>query len=119
MMPKIEVTKELNAKVLQLVEAAKNGGKLKRGTNETTKTIEKGKSHLVIIANDVEPPEVVMHLPVLCDEKKIPYVYVQSKMELGRASGIDVPCAAISVVEVGEGKELLKEVLKRIQEAKG
>jgi len=118
MMPKIEVSKDLNAKVLQLVEAAKNGGKIRRGTNETTKTIEKGKSQLVVIANDVEPPEVVMHLPVLCDEKKIPYAYVQSKMELGRASGIDVPCAAISLVEIGEGKELLKEVLKKLNEAK-
>jgi len=115
-MPKIEVTKELNAKVLQLVEAAKNSGKVKIGTNETTKTIEKGKSQLVVIASDVEPPEVVMHLPVLCEEKKIPYVYVQSKIELGRAAGIDVPSAAISVVEVGEGKELLKEVLKKVQE---
>ena len=56
-----------------------------------------------------------MHLPVLCEEKKIPYVYVQSKMELGRAAGIDVPSAAISLVEVGEGKELLKEVLKKTE----
>ena len=115
----MEVSKDLNTKVLQLVEAAKNSGKIRKGTNETTKTIEKGKSQLVVIANDVDPPEVVMHLPVLCEEKKIPYVYVQSKMELGRASGIDVPCAAISLVEVGEGKDLLKEVVKKAQEAKG
>lgn len=118
-MPKIEVSKELNTKVLQLVEAAKNSGKIRRGTNETTKTIEKGKSQLVVIASDVDPPEVVMHLPVLCEEKKIPYAYVQSKLELGRASGIDVPCAAISLVEVGDGKDILKEVLKKMQEAKG
>ena len=116
MMP--EISKELNSKVLQLVEAAKNSGKIKRGTNEATKTVERGKSQLVVIAGDVDPPEVVMHLPVLCDEKKIPYVHVQSKLELGRASGIDVPTAAISIVEVGEGKEILKEVLKKLQQEK-
>lgn len=114
-MPKAEVTKELNSKVLQLVEVVKNSGKIRKGTNETTKTVERGKSYLVVIANDVEPPEVVMHLPVLCDEKKIPYVYVQSKLELGRAAGIDVPTAAISILEIGEGKDLLKEVLKSVQ----
>jgi large subunit ribosomal protein L7Ae len=115
MMPKAEVTKELNSKVLQLVEVVKNSGKIRKGTNETTKTVERGKSHLVVIANDVEPPEVVMHLPALCDEKKIPYVYVQSKLELGRAAGIDVPTAAISIIEIGDGKDLLKEVLKSMQ----
>ena len=113
---KFQVPKELSDKILQLVETAKNTGKVRRGMNETTKGIVKGVSKLVVIAEDVEPVEIVMHLPVLCEEKKIPYVYVPSKLELGRASGIDVPSAAICVDEPGEGKEILKEIIKKIED---
>jgi len=110
-----ELSKELSNKVLQLVETARNTGKLRKGTNETTKAVDRGLAKLVVIANDVEPKEIVMHLPALCDEKKIPYVYVASKMDLGRSAGLDVPSAAIGVIEVGEGKELFKEIISKVQ----
>jgi len=119
MMPKayvkFEMPKDLSDKILQLIEAAKNNGKLKRGTNETTKAVEKGQVQLVVMAEDVDPEEILMHMPVLCEEKKIPYCYVPSKQELGRASGIDVQSAAIGIVDPGEGKDLMKEVLKKLQ----
>jgi len=114
---KFEVPKDLSDKVLQAIEMARNTGKIRKGTNESTKAIEKGIAQLVVIANDVEPKEIVMHLPALCEEKKIAYVYVPSKLELGKAAGIDVASAAISIVEPGEGKELLKTILKRISES--
>jgi large subunit ribosomal protein L7Ae len=110
-----EVSKDMVNKVLQLVEAARNTGKLRKGTNETTKAIDRGIAKLVVIANDVEPKEIVMHLPALCDEKKIPYVFVPSKMDLGRSAGLDVPSAAIGVVDVGEGKDLFKEISPKFQ----
>lgn len=103
---KFQVPKDLSDKILQAVEAAKNTGKVRKGVNETTKSIEKGIAQLVVIAEDVEPEEIVMHLPALCEEKKINYVYVPSKVEIGRASGIDVGCAAVSIVEPGEAKDL-------------
>lgn len=115
---RFKVPKELSDKILQIVEIARNSGKVKRGTNETTKAIERGNVQLVIIAEDVEPQEIVMHLPALCDEKKIPYVYVPSKAELGRASGIDVSSASVGIVEPGEGKEQLKEIIKNIEKLK-
>src|SRR3989338_5268372 len=105
-MTKTEVPKEISDKILQAVETAKNTGKIRKGTNETTKAIEKSSALLVVIASDVEPKEVVMHLPPLCDEKKIPFAYVPSKQELGRAAGIDVPTAAIAIVEAGDAKNL-------------
>lgn len=117
---KFKVSKELSDKILQLIETARNTGNVRRGTNEATKAIERGSAQLVVIAEDVDPPEVVMHIPALCDEKKIPYVYVPSKIELGRASGIDVPSASIAIAEAGEGKNQLKEIIKEIEkEAKG
>src|SRR3972149_8807022 len=115
---KFSISKELADKVLQAVEMAKNTGKIRRGTNETTKAIEKGIAQLVVIAEDVDPEEIVMHLPALCDEKKIPYVYVPNKVELGRATGIDVSAAAIGITDPGEGKNLLKDIAKGIEAAK-
>src|SRR3972149_3560135 len=119
MMPKsyvkFQVPKDLSDKVLQAIESAKNTGKLRKGTNESTKAIEKGIAQLVAIAEDVDPEEIVMHLPVLCEEKKISYVFVPSKLELGRAAGIDVGSAAISIVEPGEAKDILKEILKKLE----
>ncbi len=115
---KFQVTKELSDKVMQALEVARNTGKVIRGTNETTKAIEKNKAQLVVIAQDVEPAEIVMHLPALCDEKKVPYVYVSSKLELGRATGIDVPSASVCISEPGEAKNLLKEIIKGIEAAK-
>lgn len=112
---KYDVPKEVSDKVLQTVEAARNTGKVRKGTNETTKSIERGDAKLVVIANDVQPEEVVMHLPHLCNEKKIPYVYVPSKMELGRAAGLDVGTAAIAIAEAGNGKDLFKDVLSQIE----
>lgn len=115
---KFSVSKELSDKVLQLLEMAKNSGKIRKGTNEATKAIEKSAAQLVVIAEDVEPEEIVMHLPALCDEKKVPYVFVPSKQEIGRSAGIDKAMAAAAIVEAGEGKNLLKEIINGIEAAK-
>ena len=109
-----ELPKEVVDKVLQLVEAAKNTGSVRKGTNEATKAVERGIAKLVVIAEDVEPKEIVMHLPALCEEKKTMYANVPSKVELGRAVGLDVGSAAVAVVEVGDGKDLFKEVSAKL-----
>jgi len=99
-------------KILHAVEIAKNTGKVRVGTNEATKAIERGIAKLVVIAEDVQPKEVVMHLPPLCDEKKIPYVHVKSRLELGRAAGIDVSAASIVVINEGDAKKDIEEIIK-------
>jgi large subunit ribosomal protein L7Ae len=113
------VPKELSDKILRLFEIAKNTGKVKKGTNEVTKAVERGEAKLVAISEDVEPEEIVMHLPVLCEEKKIPYAYVPSKLELGKSVGIDVPAASACVIEAGDGKDLLKDILEEIKKIRG
>jgi len=118
LMTEFEIPKDLVDKVLQALEIAKNTGKVKKGTNETTKAIERGKAKLVVIAKDVEPKEIVMHLPVLCDEKKCDYVYVPSKEELGRAIGINVSTASACIVESGEAKGVIEEIIKKIKTIK-
>ena len=117
-MASIEVPKELLDKVYEVIETAKTTGKIKKGTNETTKSVERGQAKLVVIANDVDPPEVVAHLPILCEERKIPYVFVPSKEKLGVSSGIEVPSAAAAIANVGEAIALIKEISNRIEELK-
>ena len=107
---KFEVSKEIIDKALQVVQVAKDSGKIRKGTNESTKAIERGIAKLVLIAEDVEPPQVVAHLPILCEERKIPSIFVPSKLDLGRSAGIDVGCAAVSVIEAGEGTNTLKDI---------
>ena len=116
---KFETPKELEDKILEAVRKAKESGKIKKGTNETTKAVERGQAKLVIIAEDVQPEEIVAHLPTLCDEKKIPYAYVSSKKALGESAGLQVSAASVTIIEPGEAKELIDEIIKRINEIRG
>jgi large subunit ribosomal protein L7Ae len=117
-MVEFEIPKDLVDKVLQALEIAKNTGKVRKGTNETTKAIERGITKLVVIAKDVEPKEIIMHLPVLCEEKKCDYVYIPSKEELGRAVGINVSTASACIIEPGEAKEMVEDIAKKIKTIK-
>jgi large subunit ribosomal protein L7Ae len=114
---KFEVPPELAEKVYEAVKKVREaGGKIKKGTNETTKAVERGQARLVVIAEDVDPPEIVAHLPLLCDEKKIPYVYVPSKQKLGEAAGIEVAASSAAIVDAGEAKSMVEEIVKAVQE---
>ncbi len=111
---KFEVSKEVAAKALDAVRLAKQSGVVKKGVNEVTKSVERGLSALVVIAEDIEPEEVIMHIPSLCEQKKIPFVYVPTKQELGKAIGLNVTCSAISIEKAGEGEGAVKDVVSRI-----
>jgi large subunit ribosomal protein L7Ae len=108
-----EISKEMVDKVLEAIEIAKTTGKIKKGTNETTKAVERGKAKLVAVAKDASPPEIVMHLPLLAEEKGVLCVEVPSKEALGASAGIDVPTASVAIVQEGEAKALLKEIIEK------
>jgi large subunit ribosomal protein L7Ae len=111
---KFETPKEVSEAAYEVLRQASRTGKVRKGTNETTKAVERGIAKLVIIAEDVQPPEVVAHLPIICDEKKIPYVFVSSKDQIGPAIGIDVSTAAAAVTEAGEGQAILDQVTQEL-----
>jgi large subunit ribosomal protein L7Ae len=94
----------------EAVESAKATGKIKKGTNEVTKSIERGEAKLVVVAKDANPPEITMHLPLLCEEKGIPCVIVPSREELGAAAGLEVPTVAVAIVQEGEAKNIIKDI---------
>ncbi|MFQ5815057.1 MAG: 50S ribosomal protein L7Ae [Candidatus Hydrothermarchaeaceae archaeon] len=115
---RFEVPKELADKAYEALEVARGTGKIGKGTNEITKFVERGQARLVLIATDVEPEEIVAHLPMLCEEKRIPYVYVPSKLELGKACGMEVSAAAAGIITPGKSKETIEDIVDELKALK-
>jgi len=98
-------------KAYEAVEVAVKTGKIKKGTNEVTKAIERGVAKLVLAAGDVNPPEVIMHLEPLCKEKNALFVKVPSREELGTAAGLNVPTSSVVIIEAGNAEAIIKEII--------
>ncbi|MEM2956594.1 MAG: 50S ribosomal protein L7Ae [Candidatus Pacearchaeota archaeon] len=96
----------------KIVEIAKKTGKIDKGTNEVTKAIERGTAKLVIAAEDVQPKEIIQHLPILCEEKGIPFSFVDSKKKLGLAAGVPVATASVAIIDGGDAKDDIAELYK-------
>lgn len=112
---KFDVPDELENVALEALETARDTGKIKKGTNETTKAIERGIALLVFLGMDVTPEEIVAHIPPLCDEQGIPYIYIKKQNDLGAAAGLDVGSAAAAIVDAGKGKAAIEELIKKLQ----
>lgn len=106
---------DLTKKLLDLVQQAVNYKQLRKGANEATKTLNRGISEFIVLAADAEPLEILLHLPLLCEDKNVPYVFVRSKQALGRACGVTRPVIAASVT-TNEGSQLKPQILS-IQQA--
>ena len=105
---------EIVEKTYEAIELAKATGSIKKGANEATKVIERGTAKLVAVASDVTPPEIIMHLPLICKEKGIPCVKVTTKEELGVAAGLGISTAAVAIVKEGEAKDKIKEIAESL-----
>ena len=68
----------LTTKILNIVQQAVNYKQLKKGANEATKTLNRNLAELIVMAADAEPIEILLHLPLLCEDKNVPYVFVKS-----------------------------------------
>lgn len=115
---KFDTPKEIADKAYEALEIARDTGKIGKGTNEVTKMIERGNALLVFIAEDIDPPEIAAHLPVLAEEKEIPYVYLPTKDELGEAAGLNVGTASACIIDAGEAEDLINEVVEKVEELK-
>merc|ERR1711977_299707 len=99
----------LTVTILDLVQQAANYKQLKKGANEATKTLNRGTAELVILAADAEPLEILLHLPLVCEDKNVPYVFVKSKTALGRACGVSRPVISCSIT-AKEGSQLNTQI---------
>jgi len=110
----LETPKELVPQILEMLSMAKDSGKIKKGVNETTKAIERKTAKLVVVAEDVTPEEIVVHIPMLCRENSISYAFVPTKKELGSSVGIAVGTSAVAVENPGGASEKLQDILKKM-----
>ncbi|ORY62796.1 ribonucleo protein-associated protein, partial [Neocallimastix californiae] len=99
----------LTNSILDLVQQASHYKQLKKGANEATKTLNRGIAEFIVLTADTEPIEILLHLPLLCEDKNVPYVFVQSKQALGRACGVSRPVIAASIT-TNEGSELKEQI---------
>ncbi|XP_077291890.1 NHP2-like protein 1 hoip [Arctopsyche grandis] len=99
----------LTSKILNLTQQAVNYKQLRKGANETTKTLNRGLSEFIVMAADAEPLEILLHLPLLCEDKNVPYVFVRSKQALGRACGVTRPVIACSITS-SDGSQLKPQI---------
>lgn len=111
-----DVPSDLQEDVIEALEVARDTGSVRKGTNETTKAIERGNASLVIIAEDVQPEEIVLHLPELSDERDIPFVFVDSQDDVGRAVGLEVGSAAAAVVDAGEASDDVEAIAEKVED---
>nr|XP_045607868.1 NHP2-like protein 1 [Procambarus clarkii] len=105
----------LTQKLLNLVHQASNYQQLKKGANEATKALNRGIAEMIIMAADAEPLEILLHLPLLCEDKNVPYVFVRSKTALGRACGVSRAVMACAILS-NEGSQLKPQITIMHQE---
>src|SRR5438046_8911332 len=84
---RFEMPKDLVDKTYQSIELAKESGKVRKGTNEVTKLVERGEAQFVVMAEDVQPEEILAHMPLLCEEKGGPYADVPRTQQPGVRGG--------------------------------
>lgn len=111
---KFDVPEEIEKMALEAVEVARDSGSIKKGTNEATKTIERGTAKLVLISENVEPEEVVAHLGPLCEEKGTAYIYIKDQKNLGAACGLTVGCAAVAITDGGKGSDTINDIAEKV-----
>ncbi|KAI8639521.1 ribonucleoprotein-associated protein [Parasitella parasitica] len=108
---------DMTRTILDLVQQASHYKQLKKGANEATKTLNRGISEFIIMAADTEPLEILLHLPLLCEDKNVPYVFVPSKTALGRACGVSrsVIAASITTNEASDLKPQINTLKAQIE----
>ena len=111
-----DVPADLEDDAIEALEVARDTGSVKKGTNETTKAVERGNAQLVFIAEDVSPEEVVMHLPEIAAEKDVPYIFVATQDDVGHAAGLQVGSAAAAIVDAGEAGDDVEAIADKVEE---
>ncbi len=113
---RFESDKDTKEAVYNLVQLVSKNGRIKKGSNEVTKAAERGSALFIVLAEDINPPELLAHVPLICDEKNIPYGYVESQEFLAKEAGMPAGTrtASIAIMEVGQGAQEKFEEVKSL-----
>ncbi|XP_060204882.1 H/ACA ribonucleoprotein complex subunit 2-like protein isoform X2 [Lycium barbarum] len=108
--------KKLSKRIFKLVRKATEHKCLKRGVKEVVKSIRRGHKGLCVIAGNISPIDVITHVPLLCEEAGIPYIYVPSKEDLANAGATKRPtCCVLALTKPSKG-ELSQEDQEKLKE---
>ncbi|XP_058114990.1 H/ACA ribonucleoprotein complex subunit 2-like protein [Magnolia sinica] len=107
--------KKLCKRTLKLVRKASESKCLKRGVKEVVKSIRRGNKGLCVIAGNISPIDVITHVPILCEEAEIPYIYVPSKEDLATAGATKRPTCCVLVLTKPTKGELGQEELEKLK----
>ena len=90
-------SKKSSKKVHKLVKKASGAKVIRRGVKEVVKALRKGEKGFCVIAGDISPIDVISHLPIMCEDRNIPYIYVPSKHDLGTAASTKRPTSCVLI----------------------
>jgi H/ACA ribonucleoprotein complex subunit 2 len=112
-------SKKSSKKVHKLVKKASSAKVVRRGVKEVVKALRKGETGFCIIAGDISPIDVISHLPIMCEDRNVPYIYVPSKHDLGTAASTKRPtsCVLISPKSDFSERELYDKLVEEAREA--
>ncbi|TAQ88074.1 hypothetical protein B7494_g3631 [Chlorociboria aeruginascens] len=95
---------KVTKKLLKSVKKAAKNKTLKRGVKEVVKSLRKSPGGVantapgvVILAADISPMDIISHIPVLCEDHNVPYIFVTSRAELGAAGNTKRPTSVVMV----------------------
>uniref|UniRef100_M4C1U3 Ribosomal protein eL8/eL30/eS12/Gadd45 domain-containing protein n=1 Tax=Hyaloperonospora arabidopsidis (strain Emoy2) TaxID=559515 RepID=M4C1U3_HYAAE len=92
---------------------------IRRGVKEVVKSIRKGEKGVCVIAGDISPIDVISHIPTLCEENDIPYIFTPSRVDLGASVLSKRPTSCILITPNKAGFNVLEaynELLEDVQQ---
>lgn len=106
---------KLSKRLFKLIKkSAAKKNKLYRGLKNVQTKIRKGSTGLCVLAGDVTPIDIYCHLPIVCEDKNIPYCFVQSKKDIAVALGAKRPCIVTLITSDDEYKDLYEKCFKKV-----
>ncbi|XP_015497018.1 H/ACA ribonucleoprotein complex subunit 2 [Parus major] len=107
-------SRKLTRKLLKCIRKATKQKQVRRGVKEVQKFINKGEKGITVLAGDTMPIDVYCHIPIMCEDRSLPYAYVPSKTDLGAAAGSKRPTCVIMIKPHEEYQEAYDECLEEV-----
>lgn len=105
-------SKKSTKRVHKLVKKATKAKVVRRGVKEVVKALRKGEKGFCIIAGDISPIDVISHLPIMCEDRQVPYLYVPSKQDLGAAAATKRPTSCVLIPQKKDFEDLYDKLVK-------
>lgn len=99
-------------RIQKMIKEKRQTPKLHRGIKHCQKAVVRCPKGLLILCADITPMDLITHLPGICEEKNIPYIFVGSKQDLKIASPKSecVTCCFVEVESYSESERTAKIV---------